>query len=101
VSGPTPLRPTGPVADVSGAFFAAGEVALDRMPALLQEALAQTPFEDPAQVTEVRIARRIAILPRPSYADLRWTIAMANPREQASAEATPDARLIGIDISQT
>jgi hypothetical protein len=101
VSGPGPVRPSGPVADVSGAFFAAGEVAFDQLPELLRQTLEQTPFQDPARVTGVRIGRRIAIIPTPAYADLRISISMANPREQASAEATPDGGLIGIDISQT
>lgn len=101
VSGPDPVRQTGPVGDVVSGFFPLASVPLGRLRTLMAEAVARAGLIDPAQVASVRIARRIALLPQPHYGEVRWTIAVTSGRETATAEATEDGVIFGIDISGT
>ena len=101
VSGPRPVRPSGPVADLETAFFPAADLPLARLAEILATAAARAPLQTPGAVTEVRIARQVTLIPAPAHGDVRWRITIANDRERAVAEAGVDGTVIGLDISGT
>jgi hypothetical protein len=101
VSGPRPVIPSGPVRDVSGAFFPAEDVPIAGLDGLMALALEAVTFTEPAQVTGLSLERTVSILPQPAYGEPRWTITLSNGRETATVTAMIDGRLLGADISQT
>ena len=98
VAGPEPLKNSGPVGDVESGFFRPGEIGLDRLHVAMGLALEQSMMMEPGHVARVSISRRVSLIPRPAYADIRWRIEVANKRESAVAEAVADGTVIGVDI---
>lgn len=101
LSGPEPVRDTGPVGDVSGGFFDLNEVALDQIEKVKKAALDYAGIETDARITAISIKRRISIVPSPSYQDVRWTVTVESPRESASVVTDIGGRIIGADLSNT
>lgn len=101
VSGPQPERPSTPVANIESGFFPLASVPLDRLWPILDAAKVRVRLDDPGQVSAVRIARLVTLLPNPAYGEVRWSITVASARETASVTTVADGRIIGVDISGT
>ncbi len=101
LSGPEPVKDTGPVDDVSGGFFNLNDVAIDQIEKIKKAALEYAGIETDARIASISIKRHISILPSPSYQDVRWTIAVENPRESARVVTDIDGRIIGADLANT
>jgi hypothetical protein len=101
VSGPNPERPSSPVANVEGGFFKLATVPVDKLWAVLDLAKTRARLEDTGEISSVRIARLVTLLPNPAYGEVRWTINIASARETATATAAADGHIMGIDISGT
>lgn len=101
LSGPEPVKDTGPVDDVSGGFFDLNDVAIDQIETIKKAALEYAGIETDAQIASIGIKRHISILPSPSYQDVRWTIAVESPRESARVVTDIDGRVIGADLANT
>ena len=101
VIGPQPQQAPGFPGGVEGAFFSLDPVPLDRLVSISAQLLDLAPFEDPARVVEVTIARKTVLLPNPTTGEVGWRITAATPRETALVEATADGTLFGLDLSNT
>jgi hypothetical protein len=101
VSGPRPERPSTPVRDIEGGFFRLASVPIRRFWPILEAALARVRLDEPGRIASVRIAKAVTILPEPAFGDVRWTIGVANDRENASVTADADGRIMGADIAGT
>ncbi len=101
VAGPRAERPSSPVANIETGFFRLASVPLHRLWPTLDAAKERVKLDDPGQVSSVRIARLVTLLPNPAHGEVRWSISVTSPRESASATASADGRIIGVDISQT
>ena len=101
VSGPNPIRPTGPVDDVSASFFPLADVALDRLPDVVAAAIARAALEDEVEVDHIRIERQVSIFPDPSYGEPRWSVSVTSGREHATVYAALDGKIIGAEVSGT
>ncbi len=75
--------------------------ALGDVATIAHAATERAGLEDPAIVTSITIARSVAILPRPSYGDIRWTIEVASPNEAATVYANARGEIVAIDLSRT
>ena len=101
VSGPRVAQAPGPVDDVQSGLFDVTDVALGEMATIARAAIERAGLEDPATVTSVTIARSVAILPKPSYGDIRWTIEVASPYEAATIYTNARGEIIATDLSRT
>ncbi len=101
VSGPTPSRTDTIVAEAEGGFFPLRDVALADVTTVIANAIRRVALEETGQVERVIIDRRIAILPKPAYDEVRWTIPVTSGRESATAFADAGGRIVGLDLSQT
>lgn len=101
VSGPMPRAAPAMVADVASGFFSLEAVALAKADQIVTRAIAYAKLEGEASVQSIEIARRVHLLPTPSYGDIRWTIYVASPRESATVYANAEGTIIGGDLSNT
>ncbi|MFC3072079.1 hypothetical protein [Shinella pollutisoli] len=101
VRGPTPVAAPGMVADLASGLFALDAVALDRVDTVAAKAVAYAKLEDGGAVKSIEIARRVHLLPSPSYGDIRWSIYVASPRESATVYADAGGEIVGGDLSNT
>jgi hypothetical protein len=101
VRGPQPVTPHGFIDDVTQGFFAFSATDVERVPSLVREAIGRAALQDAATVSSVEIARRIAILPNPSYGPVRWTLSVGSGRETATVTADEDGRIVSADLSGT
>jgi hypothetical protein len=101
VSGPTPYRDQGIVAETENSFFAFDEVALDRLSEVVAAAMDRAGLEETPSVSAISIERQVSILPARAYGDVRWSIALVTPRESATVYADAGGRIFAADLSQT
>ncbi len=101
VSGPQVVQAPGPVDDVESGLFKVSDIALGDAARIARAAIERARLEDPATVTSINIARSVSILPRPSYGDIRWTIAVASPYEAATIYTNARGDIVAIDLSGT
>lgn len=101
VAGPSPVSPPSYISDVTKGFFALRPSTLAALPDVVAAAIARADLQDPPTVSSVEIARRVAILPSPSYGDVRWAISLATGRESATVYADETGRIVGADLSGT
>jgi hypothetical protein len=101
VSGPRPVEASGPFDDVESGLFDLAEIDLRAADRLAEAAIARAALEDAAAVTAMTIERRIAILPRPRYGEIRWTVEVASPHEAATVYANPRGEIVALDLSRT
>lgn len=100
-AGPTPVRTPDMVADLTSGLFPLDAVALDKVDRVAASAVAYAKLEDGGTVKSIEIARRVRLLPSPSYGDIRWSIYVASPRESATVYADAGGRITGGDLSNT
>ncbi|MCR6499834.1 hypothetical protein MUO32_12370 [Shinella sp. CPCC 101442] len=101
VGGPSPRQAPAMVDDLASGLFALDAVALAKTDAIAKSAIAYAKLEGEASVQSIEIARRVYLLPSPSYGDIRWSIYVASPRESATVYADADGTIIGGDLSNT
>lgn len=101
VSGPAPRTAPAMVADLASGFFTLDAVGLAKTSEVAARAIAYAKLEGEASVQSIEIARRVFLLPSPSYGDIRWSIYVASPRESATVYADADGTIIGGDLSNT
>lgn len=101
VSGPSAKPAPSIVADTQSGFFAVDDVALDEVSEVANRAIAYAKLRDTASVKSIEIARRVNLLPSPSYGDIRWSIYVASERESATVYADATGSIIGGDLSNT
>lgn len=101
IDGPAPTDGDSIVAKREGSFFDFASVPLDRLEATVAEAIGMAKMEQRPELTSLVIARQIGILPEPHYGDVRWTIGLATPRENATVYADIAGRVIGADLAGT
>jgi len=101
VRGPAAIAAPGMVADLASGLFSLDAVALDRVDAVAASAVAYAKLEGGGAVKSIEIARRVHLLPTPSYGDIRWSIYVASPRESATVYADAGGAIVGGDLSNT
>jgi hypothetical protein len=101
VRGPRPVTPHSFIDDVTQGFFAFSAADLERVPSLVREAIGRAALQDAAGVSSIEIARRISILPNPSYGPVRWTLSVSSGRESATITADEAGRIVAADLSGT
>ena len=101
VSGPAPRTAPAMVADLASGFFTLDAVSLAKTSDVAARAVAYAKLEGEASVQSIEIARRVFLLPSPSYGDIRWSIYVASPRESATVYADASGTIIGGDLSNT
>jgi hypothetical protein len=101
VDGPHPAESDGLVDKAEGAFFDLGSVDMDKLPTLLTAATAYAGLQTPPTSVGVTIKRQVSILPKPSYGEVRITLALSTPRESAEIYAEPDGSIIGGNLEST
>lgn len=101
VSGPEQVAENPVVRNLAEGVFDPSVVGLDRFDEIIRAALAYAVMEPSAAVRKVTIRRRVSIVPRPTYRDVRWTIRIESPRESASVTADASGQIIGADLSDT
>lgn len=101
VSGPSARPAPAIVADTASGFFAVEEIALDKVDQVANRAIAYARLQDEAIVQSIEIARRVSLLPKPAYGDIRWTLYVASARESATVYTDAKGTIIGGDLSNT
>lgn len=101
VSGPSARARPAIVADVASGFFPLDAVVLDKTDQVVSRAIAYAKLEGEATVQSIEIAKRVYLLPTPSYGDIRWSIYVASPSESATVYADAQGTIIGGDLSNT
>lgn len=101
VSGPSAKPAPAIVADTASGFFPMEAVALDKASTVAASAIAYARLEGEASVASIEIARRVYLLPSPSYGDIRWSIYVASARESATVYADAAGTIVGGDLSNT
>ena len=101
VAGPSAQPAPAMVADLDSGFFTLDAVVLVRTDQVVTRAIAYAKLEDQGTVQSIEIARRVHLLPSPSYGDIRWTIYVASPRESATVYADAQGTIVGGDLSNT
>lgn len=101
VSGPEQVAESPLVRNLSEGVFDPSGVGLDRLDEIVRAAVDYAVMEQSAAVEKVTIRRRISIVPRPAYGDVRWTIQIKSPRESASVTGDATGQIIGADLSDT
>lgn len=95
VSAPSHVR------DVASGYFRLGEVDLDALPRLLEQAVARAALDTPGRVTSAVIERGWRLFPEPAWSDLRWVVTVAARDETARVMADPAGRITHADLSNT
>jgi hypothetical protein len=101
ISGPRPTDGDGIVKRREGSFFALDEVALDRIESIVAEGIALAQMERRPEVNAITVARRIAILPEPSYGEIQVTLELTTEREHATIYADAQGNVLGGDLAGT
>lgn len=101
VSGPEQVAESPMVRNLAEGVFDPSGVELGRFDEIMRTALEYAVMEPSAAVKKVTIRRRISIVPRPAYGDVRWTIEIESPRESASVTTDATGLIIGADLSDT
>ena len=101
ITGPQPVQSNGIVTETETGFFGLEEIALDRFNAVLAAALERAALEEPGQVTRVKIARRVSILPKRAFGRLRWAISISSGRESATVYTNPQGEITHADLENT
>lgn len=99
--GPRPVTPPGYIRDVASGFFPLAPADLERVPALVAAAIERAALQDAATVSSIEIARRVTLLPEPSFGPVRWSISVGSGRESATVFADEAGRITGADVSGT
>lgn len=101
VGGPRAASAPNHVRDVASGYFRLGEVNLDALPRLLEEAVGRAALDTPGRVTAAVIERGWHLFPEPAWADLRWVVTVVARDESARIMADPNGRITRADLSQT
>ena len=101
VSGPSAKQAPAIVADPAGGFFSFDDIALDKVSEVVGRAIAYARLQDTATIQTIEIARRVNLLPTPTYGDIRWTLYVSSPRETATVYTDAAGTIIGGDLSNT
>lgn len=101
VSGPRATDGDGIVKKREGSFFDIDDVALDRIDVMIAAAIAMAQMERQPEVGSITIARRISILPEPSYGEVQMTFNLSTERETATVHADAAGNVLGADLAGT
>lgn len=101
VAGPAARPAPAMVADLASGLFSLDTIAIGKTHDIASRAVAYAKLEGGGSVQSIEIARRVSLLPTPSYGDIRWSIYVASPRESATVYADAEGTIIGGDLSNT
>lgn len=101
VSGPRATDGDGIVKKREGSFFRLDDVALDRIEAVIAEAVALAQMERQPEIDTITIARRLSILPEPAYGEVQMTLNLSTERETATVYADGAGNVLGADLAGT
>ena len=99
--GPEPMSLNLMDPDLEANLFDLDTVDVSVTDRLVVQSIRRAGLEDAAAVTRIEIGRRVSILPRPTAGDVRWTLHVRSPREQASVTADVHGTILGADLSGT
>jgi hypothetical protein len=101
IVGPTPVRLNLINPNLEENLFNLDEVNLNAVPVAVREAVQQVALDGGGAVQSITIQRHIFILPQRSSGDVEWRIAVAGPRESATAYANAQGSITRLDLSGT
>ncbi len=82
-------------------LFDLDAVAFSATSKLKKAAIERAHIQDAAVISHMEIARVTFILPKPTSADIRWTLHLTSGREHAEVFANAQGEIIGADLSGT
>jgi hypothetical protein len=102
VMGPTPIKLNAMQKDLEKSTFPFAQINFAAITEFTREALTKAPIEG-AKVKRMTFQRAFAITPNSAgpLGDARWIIQIEGTRESVSAVASPEGKLLGVDLSQT
>ncbi|HQU85941.1 MAG TPA: hypothetical protein PKY59_22635 [Pyrinomonadaceae bacterium] len=102
VTGPQPVKLNGMNEDLEKSTFPFDDINFDAIPAFTKEAIERSGI-DGAQIYRMTFQRGFAITERGagSLGNAAWRIEIKGEREDVTASAAPDGKLLGIDLSRT
>lgn len=102
VSGPNPVKLNAMNDKLEQSSFPLDEINFAAVPQIIADALKQTAVEG-GQVKKMTFQRGFAIVGNSAggLGTARWNIEVVGTRENASAAANPDGKVVGVNLSQT
>jgi hypothetical protein len=102
VTGPNPVKLNGMNENLEKSSFPFDEINFEAIPEFARQAIEQSGIEG-AQVYRMTFQRGFAITDGQagSLGNARWLIEIKGTREDVSATASPDGKLLGVDLSRT
>jgi hypothetical protein len=101
IEGPTPVRLSLINPNLEENLFNLDEVNLNAVPTAIRDAVQRVALDGGGTVQSITIHRHIFILPQRSSGDVEWRIAVAGPRESATAYADAQGSITRLDVSGT
>ena len=102
LSGPEPIRPSGPVTNLRDAYLSPADIRLDLLEDIMEAAQRYTAITDQtAALTRIHIGRHVTVMPNPAFGDPRWTLEFKGQREHASVFLNAAGRIIGGNLRGT
>lgn len=102
VTGPNPVKLNGMNENLEKSTFPFDEINFAAIPELSRQAIEQSGIEG-AKISRMTFQRGFALTETDAggYGTARWLIEIKGTREDVTAAASPDGKLLGVDLSRT
>lgn len=102
LTGPNPVKLNAMQRDLENSTFPIDQINFDAIPNFIREALEKSKIEG-AKISRLNFQRAFALREKDmgAFGSAYWQIQIEGTRESVTAAASPDGKLLGIDLSRT